>query len=298
MARIDTLKNFLVDIADKFRSILGTTEEISHAEYDAKIDEVFETGKEDMKTEIAPINAELEKCLAGEAVEGKTWYDKFWDSYQIDGKRRDYAFSFAGMAWNSENFKPKYPIILKSSSSYNESGNMFEHFDRNLRKAPLEIKEGDIDFQLLYSMGGMFKNANISIIEMNAIPDQLTSMTDTFCQNNINSNVLHTIKIGVRKETSYSAQTFRAGRLKNVSFVDGSEIGKNIIFEYTKVLTRESIENIINVLSETTSGTAATFSKISVDTAFETAEGLADGTSSDEWKALIATKPNWTISLV
>lgn len=45
MARIDTLKNFLVDIADKFRSILGTTEEISHAEYDAKIDEVFEAGK-------------------------------------------------------------------------------------------------------------------------------------------------------------------------------------------------------------------------------------------------------------
>lgn len=46
MASIDTLKNFLTDIADKFREKLGTTEPINHADYDSKIDEVYEAGKE------------------------------------------------------------------------------------------------------------------------------------------------------------------------------------------------------------------------------------------------------------
>ena len=44
MARIDTLQNFLTDIADKFRTKLGTTSEIIHSEYDTKIDEVYDKG--------------------------------------------------------------------------------------------------------------------------------------------------------------------------------------------------------------------------------------------------------------
>lgn len=47
MARVDTLKNFLTDIADKFREKLGTTELIEHADYDTKIDEVYEKGLSD-----------------------------------------------------------------------------------------------------------------------------------------------------------------------------------------------------------------------------------------------------------
>lgn len=45
MARVDSLKNFLTDIADKFRAVLGTTDAIPHSEYDTKIDDVYEAGK-------------------------------------------------------------------------------------------------------------------------------------------------------------------------------------------------------------------------------------------------------------
>ena len=46
MARVDNLKNFLFDIAEKLREKLKTTDAIVHAEYDTKIDEVFDAGYE------------------------------------------------------------------------------------------------------------------------------------------------------------------------------------------------------------------------------------------------------------
>ena len=50
-------------------------------------------------------------------------------------------------------------------------------------------------------------------------------------------------------------------------------------------------------LSTTTTGLTVTFSKTAVDKAFETAEGANDGSTSPEWLALVATRPNWGIGL-
>ncbi|MEE0896308.1 MAG: leucine-rich repeat protein [Acutalibacteraceae bacterium] len=53
-------------------------------------------------------------------------------------------------------------------------------------------------------------------------------------------------------------------------------------------LNKASIESVINTLSATTSGLTVTLSQTAVNNAFTT----------EEWEALEATKPNWTISLV
>ena len=74
--------------------------------------------------------------------------------------------------------------------------------------------------------------------------------------------------------------------LRNITF--SGTIGKDIDFQKSTKLTKASIESIINALSSTASGVTVTFSQIAVNNAF----------STDEWNALIATKPNWTISLV
>lgn len=63
-------------------------------------------------------------------------------------------------------------------------------------------------------------------------------------------------------------------------------------------LSKPSITSIINCLSTTTSGLTVTLSKTAVNNAFETSEGVADGSTSQEWLNLVATKTNWTISLV
>lgn len=53
-------------------------------------------------------------------------------------------------------------------------------------------------------------------------------------------------------------------------------------------LNKASIESIINALSTTTSGLTVTLSKAAKEAAF----------TAEEWEALIATRTNWTISLV
>ena len=64
------------------------------------------------------------------------------------------------------------------------------------------------------------------------------------------------------------------------------------------LLSKDSIQSLLPCLSGTVSGKTLTLSLQAVDTAFETSEGAADGSSSAEWTALVDSKPNWTISLV
>lgn len=91
MARIDTLNNFLLDIANKFREKLGITGKIEHVDYDNKIDEVYNKGMNDE-------------------------WSNFWDAYQINGARKDYSYTFNSAGWTNENFKPKWsmtPTIME-----------------------------------------------------------------------------------------------------------------------------------------------------------------------------------------
>lgn len=62
-------------------------------------------------------------------------------------------------------------------------------------------------------------------------------------------------------------------------------------------LSKDSILSLMVCLSDEATGKTITFSKIAVDTAFETSEGAMDGSTSVEWTELVVTKPNWTILL-
>ena len=63
------------------------------------------------------------------------------------------------------------------------------------------------------------------------------------------------------------------------------------------IFSKETITSFVNGLNGDVTDQTLTLSKTAVNTAFETAEGLADGNTSEEWLNLIATKPNWTITL-
>jgi hypothetical protein len=68
--------------------------------------------------------------------------------------------------------------------------------------------------------------------------------------------------------------------------------------QWSTKLDKESHVKLVNTLSSTTSGLSVTVSQTAVNKAFETSEGANDGSTSQEWLNLIATKPNWTISIV
>ena len=272
------LREYLSNIADKFRTYLDTTEPINAQDFAGKVEDVavrynqlgFTNG----------YNLGLEEGKQAE-------YDDFWNKYQENGNKTTYGFCFAGTSWNSENYKPKYPIVLNHPANWNTSVGMFMYFDRNFRKPSLEIHEGDIDFSgKIYTMAKMFSNANIAVVEMNAIPSVLISMSDTFAMSDIEHHILHTIKIGVREETNYDNNTFRSEALANVSFIEGSVIGQSISFHYCINLTHDSLMNIISVLKDY-SGTGTTRTL--------TLHANAKAILTDSEKA-IATQKGWTIA--
>ncbi|MBQ8587689.1 MAG: hypothetical protein IJ453_06350 [Oscillospiraceae bacterium] len=75
-------------------------------------------------------------------------------------------------------------------------------------------------------------------------------------------------------------------------------IGLSLDLSEAPVLSAASMESAISCLSGSASGLTLTLSAAAVNAAFETAEGAGDGSQSAAWAALIATKSNWTISLV
>lgn len=242
---------------------------------------VYDAGYEKGKAEGGNTEEAYNKGVAdGKQAE----YDAFWDAYQENGNRTHYQNGFSGACWNSENFKPKYPLVFKGYGSANA---LFEYFDQKFKKPSLEIHEGDIDFSSnVTSMIGTLQNANISVFEMNAIPSVLSSMIDTFLMNDIPRTVLHTIKIGVREETTYTGNVFKCSPIQNVSFVEGSVIGQNISFQYCDKLTHDSLMNIISVLKDY-SGTGTTRTL--------TLHANAKAILTDSEKA-IATQKGWTIA--
>ena len=74
-------------------------------------------------------------------------------------------------------------------------------------------------------------------------------------------------------------------------------IRTKISFNRSEWLEKECILNVFSCLSDETSGLSATFHERAVNRAFKTSEGVADGSTSAEWMALVASKPNWTIAL-
>lgn len=103
------------------------------------------------------------------------------------------------------------------------------------------------------------------------------------------------IKVG--KDTTTLNDAFNTcNKLERCIF--SGTIYKAINMKWSKLLNKESITSVINALSTETDGISATISKTAVNNAFETSIGAKDGSSSPEWLALVATKPNWTISLI
>ena len=151
-------------------------------------------------------------------------------------------------SWTDEIFKPKYPIVATTTKS------MF--YLSTITQVPT------VDFS-----GGNY------------------AIENTF---DYASSIVTIEKIIMKADgTQKINQGFNSCRnLANILF-EGS-IGASISFEDCPLLSKASVENIVNVLLDTATGKTVTFNKTAVNAAF----------TMDEWNALVATKPNWTVTLV
>ena len=96
---------------------------------------------------------------------------------------------------------------------------------------------------------------------------------------------------------AFDVAFYNCHALEEVRF-DGAMSTNGLDLQYSKNLSRESIDSLIDVLSASASGRTVTMSQEAVDKAYETAPGANDGSTSDAWATKILEKSKWTISLV
>lgn len=260
---IEQLEAGLTATADAIRAKTGATEKIpwdSETGMAANIEEVFDAGK-------------------------KAKYDVFWDAFQTQGKRTTYEAAFAN-GWSDDCFYPKYDIALKDSPRVFQ----WSQITNLVGKLASLGRKLDSSGNTMFTQ--MFQGSKI--IHVPEI-DMRKATNTSFCFGS-GAKVETIDKLIVSETTPFGDNNCfqRAEALRNIIF-EGI-IGMSIDLHWSP-LTKNSIISIIQALSDATSDQTASFSQKAVNNAFETTEGAADGSTSEEWLTLTATKSNWTISL-
>lgn len=179
----------------------------------------------------------------------KSEYDAFWGELQNYGKAKSYANAFSYNAWNDKTYNPKYTFKVS------DCNNMFFH-NTNITDTKVPIDFRGNQGQIFYVFEGCTKLVTIRTLILDGT------------------------------NQSFSRYFTNCKALENITFE--GEIKKNIDFQYSPKLSKESIENIMSCLSENSTGQTLTLSQEAVNNAF----------TQDEWNDLIKDKTNWTISLV
>lgn len=236
-----------------------------------------------------PIAWDAEKGMS-EAVEPvfeagkKSEHDAFWDAYQDEGRRDSYEAAFS-KAWNDETFRPKYDLIVTyAPRMFQDSGIVELKYILDKSNVVLDVSGCDTILQ-------MFQGAKCRHIPK---IDASNATSANFAFAGYGGGVEIIDKLIVSGKCSFGSTFYESIKLREITF-EGT-IGNKIDLHWSP-LSKASILSTITALSDSTSGLTASFSLTAVNTAFETSPAAADGSTSEEWAALIATKPNWTIAL-
>lgn len=160
------------------------------------------------------------------------------------------SYMFAGKGWTDETYNPRKEI--KTTNGY---GANYVFAYSNITDTKVNIDFSNLD---VYVSNLFYDARNLKTIK----------------------------KLIVGAKTPYTNCFINCTALENVTF-EGI-IGRSINFSYSPLLSKESIENIVECLSESETSQTLTLSQTAVDNAFTTAE----------WNTLIAGKTNWTFSLI
>lgn len=224
----------------------------------------------------------------------QTEYDRFWDEFQKNGTRTTYLGAF-GSCWNKEIFKPKYKIKFGSTANGAYGAFMYFGYGSSENTDFREIAHF-IDWSTLSgNVSTMFQDARIDFIDIDF--SNCTLFVNTFSEGwSAGRKTTISLKVS-EKATSYSGAFGYCSALTDLTFKEGSVIAASIDLRYSP-LTKASITSVINALSDTVAQKTLTLKLSAVNTAFETSTDAADGSTSEEFAALVATKTNWTITMI
>ena len=200
------------------------------------IDNAYATGYENGRAEgITEEEAYNNGFEAGKQAE----YNDFWDNYQQNGERTDYAYAFANVGWNDDNFIPKYNM---SATKVNQ---MFCYSGITDLKGILERQGVTLDTSKVTSFDQFCFTSSIT-----HLPPLDVSSSTTFSQAFRGSKALVSMRLENIPETANFSLAFTD--VKNLTdFSCTGTIGNDFNFAYSSNLTHDSLMNIINCLITT-----------------------------------------------
>ena len=239
------------------------------------------------KNEQLIYNAGYEK---GKAEVGESIYDDgmnqgrqdmntaMMDAITCNGTKTEYRYAFWGEVWNDELFKPH--TVIKPTN-----------FQNGLYRSSIEYGAYSdlLDFSNCQNLSAAFMYSTVKklkIIDARSTTSGFNGLSNTFhsCANLESIDEFY--PSSPTSKAAFSNTFLGCSALTRIIFK--SEIWQNgLDLHWSTNLSRESIESIINALSTITNGTTLTLSQTAKENAF----------TDEEWASLIATKPNWTISL-
>lgn len=208
----------------------------------------------------------------------KSEYDRFWDVYQENGNMTYYAYAFAGVGWTQSVFKPKYNIEPVTPTSMFSSSRIVD-----IRPQTIGV---DVDFSKCTSFYYLCSNSTIKYIGVvdcsSASPASLSYIFSS-------AKELVSVEKVIMPEmdsAGFADKSFEnAVKLEHIR-IEGV-IHRSTSLRWSPLLSKASMESMINALSDTAEGQTITFSQAAKNNAF----------TDSEWAELIGTKPNWTFSL-
>ena len=204
-------------------------------------------------------------------------WNAFWDAYQSKGARGSYTWAFYGNGWNDTTFKPKYDIIFASGGNNNTqvfNSAQFTDFAGILERQGVILDtsaySGSNPVEWFYNCSRVTR---VPTIDISNAPNGCGNLF-SYCSK------LHTVEKMILSEngTTFTADTFyKCTALEEIRFE--GKIASDITFGNCSSLSNDSIDSIINALSDTTTGMTCTIY-------------LTDYFGNN-WDELVARKPNW-----
>lgn len=263
MTAIEKLESNIAEVNSAFQNIKN---------------KIAEKGVE-VDVELKPIDY-AEKVAEVYEAGKKAEYDAFWDSQKTNFESAaSQAYWFAGGGWDNTTFNPNFDIIPTQMAT-----GLFRRNAYNGDLVALAERNGIvIDFSKTADVTYLFYEASftrIGVLDFRNAPNLTAILGYAYYLQTIDKIILY-------ENNTFNNVSFRCPSLVNVIFE--GVIGQNgLNLQWSTKLSKASIESIINHLSTTTSGLTVTLSQEAVNNAF----------TAEEWAALIATRTNWTISLV
>lgn len=201
----------------------------------------------------------------------------------------NYGRMFSGLGWKDETFEPEQDIVVVG---YAEA--LFAGMHITDLKGILERRSVKLDLSKATNLYNCFYDCK----KLTRLPVLDLSSATNVSYMVFSCNELVSVDKLILGNKVTASESFFRGCPKLTDIEVEGELIFSVNLSRSELLSHDSIVSWMNVLSNTTTGKVLTLSKAAVDKAFETSEGANDGSTSAEWVALVATKPNWTISLV